>query len=337
MLMLVLTGLAWMLQIMTMLKFLISYGINLGGFLGMTVLMVPFIVSIIMPFVAFIAAIFVYNKMISSSEITVMAASGLSPRQIARPALRLGLVLVLIHLVLNIWIVPSTQAKFYDTQWEMRYGLAHLKLQESAFTQMSDGLVVYVDKVSGFDLSQLMLSDTRDKNAEMEIFAEKGKLISTTRGLSIVMTGGSLQSRGENNNLTIGTFDSFDMDMNVADRAGESVFKVRRISTYQLLKTVLAQDSAKEHKQSISEIATRILGPLNTLILVSLCMLILLRASLLRRRASVAPAMAIAAMAGVMAAFMSASNMLASLTDLGLLAMAQIILLIGLLTALFKK
>ena len=101
MLLLVLTGLAWMMQIMSMMKFLLKYGIDVASFLGLTALMIPFIASIIVPFVCFIAVIFVYNKLISDNEITVMAASGLSPRQIARPALRMGVVLTILNLILN--------------------------------------------------------------------------------------------------------------------------------------------------------------------------------------------------------------------------------------------
>ena len=102
-----------MLQIMSMMKFLLNYGVDITSFLGMTMLMIPFIVSIIIPFVTFIAIIFVYNKLISDNEITVMTASGLSPRQLARPALILALVLTVLHFMLNIWVVPKTQAMFY--------------------------------------------------------------------------------------------------------------------------------------------------------------------------------------------------------------------------------
>ena len=335
MLLLVLTGLAWMLQIMSMMKLLLNYGIELTSFFGLTILMVPFIISIIIPFVGFIAVIFVYNKLISDNEITVMAASGLAPGQIARPALILATVLTVLHLVLNLWIVPITQSNFYSTQWNLRYGLAHMKLQESAFTQLADGLVVYVDKVSGHDLSQVMLSDMRDETTPITIFAEKGKLVSTARGLSIVMTNGSLQTHG--NTMTTGTFDSFDMDLNVADKEGESSFRVRRIPTSTLVKSVLDSPSEKQHKMVLSELATRFLGPIMNLVLAALCAVILLRTSLLRRRASFAPAMAVAAMAVAMAAFMSMSNMLDSLTDFLLLALGVFVVLGGILFALFKK
>ena len=335
MLLLVLTGLAWMMQIMSMMKLLLNYGIELTSFLGLTVLMIPFIVSIIIPFVTFIAIIFVYNKLITDNEITVMAASGLSPRQIARPALVLAGVLALMHLVLNLWIVPATQAQFYSTQWNLRYGLAHLKLQESAFTELTGGLVVYVDKVSGHDLSQVMLSDMRDQSTPITIFAEKGKLVSTSRGLSIVMTNGSLQAHGDT--LTTGTFDSFDMDLNVADKEGESSFRVRRIPTLTLVKSVLDAPSEKQHQMVLTELATRFLTPIMNLILAALCTVILLRTSLLRRRASFAPALAVGAMAIAMSAFMSLSNMIDSVTDFVLLVMGIFIVLIGVLVALCKK
>ncbi len=335
MLLLVLAGLAWMMQIMSMMKFLLNYGVAVGSFIGLTVLMVPFIVSIIVPFVTFIAVIFVYNNMISNNEITVMAASGMSPGQLARPALILASVLTVIHFALNVWIVPASQADFYSTQWNLRYGLAHMKLQESAFTELSDGLVVYVDQVSGHDLAQVMLSDMRDEKSPMIIFAEKGKLVSTTRGLSIVMSNGALQAKGDA--MTTGTFDSFDMDLNVADRGGDESFRVRRVSTGALIRSVLDAPDMKRHATVLSELGTRLLSPIMNLILAALCATILLRSSLLRRRASLAPAVAVAAMAAVMAGFMAASSMLASITDFVLLAAAQGVVLVGLLIALYRK
>lgn len=334
MLLLVLTGLAWMLQIMSMMKFLLNYGIAVGSFMGLTALIIPFIVSIIIPFVTFIAVIFVYNKMISDNEITVLATSGMSPRQIAKPALKLAVILTIIHWCLNAWIVPYTQAKFYDTQWELRYGLAHMKLQESAFTELASGLVVYVDKVSGHDLSQLMLSDARGGNSMMTIFAEKGKLIATARGLSIVMGNGSLQSRAES--LTVGTFDTFDMDLNVADKT-DAYFRARRIPSLTLLRTITKYETPWEHKLALTEICNRFLGPVMNLILAALCLTILLRSSLLRRRTSFAPMIAVAAMAGAQALFMSTSNIITSMTDLAILAGAQALVLIAILLWLFKK
>ena len=336
MLLLILTGLAWMMQIMSMMKFLLAYGIKFSSFVYLTSLMIPFIISIIVPFVTFIATIFIYNKMITENEVTVMAASGLSPWQIAKPAIRLSVWITIAHLILNMWIVPTSQSLFYSTQWNLRYGLAHLKLQESAFTKLADGLVVYVDNVSGQDLNQVMLSDMRDENNQMLVFAKRGKLVSTIHGLSIVTDNGSLQVHGHNG-FTTGTFDNLDMDLNLVENDKDASFRVRRIPSWTLLKTVVSQDDLHHHKLTLVEICTRFINPWLNIILTIICTLALLKTSLLRRRASFAPAVAVLSMAAVMALYMSMSNMVTSLTDVVLLAIGVFCLLVILIGLLLKK
>jgi len=335
MLLMVLTGLAWMVQIMSMMKFLMNYGVKFTDFLGLTALMVPFIVSIIVPFATFIAILFVYNKMIGDNEVVVMASAGYSPAKLARPALIFAGVMTAMNLILNLWLVPASQAKFYDTQWNLRYGLAHLKLQEASFTDMARGLVVYVDKVSNHDLSQVMLSDTRDKKSQITIFANNGKLVTTMRGLSIVMTDGSLQATG--NGEIIGTFDTFDMDLSVSEKNNDSAFRARRMSTMELFSVKKENVSKKQYKTVMSEICNRILMPFMNIILAALCLTILLRSSLLRRRASFAPAASVVAMSCLMAGFMSASNMLTSLTSLIALGCAELTVLVVIMVLLFRK
>jgi hypothetical protein len=198
--------------------------------------------------------------------------------------------------------------------------LAHLKLQESAFTNITDGLVVYVDRVSGHDMSQVMLSDSRNKNSEMVIFAETGKLVTTPRGLSIIMENGSLQSNG--NAMITGTFTTFDMDLNVATRENSSSFRVRRISSTELLKYTGADTSAKHRKMVFGELSNRILMPFMNLILAIVCATVLLKTSLLRRRASFAPAVAVLLMAIIMTLYMTSANMLDTWRDFVMLGVA---------------
>lgn len=336
MLLLILTGLAWTMQIMSMMKFLLNYGVDFSSFIGLTALLIPFIVSIIIPFVTFIAIIYVYNKSISDSETGVMMASGLSPWQLSKPAIYFAGVLTVLNLLLNLWIVPLSQNYFYDTQWNLRYGLAHLKLQESAFTNISDGLVVYVDKVSGHDMAQVMLSDTRNQKNELVIFAETGKLVTTPRGLSIVMENGSLQARS--NTMVTGTFDTFDMDLNVATRENSSSFRVRRISSYDLIKYADDTSLLPKHKKMVmNELSNRILMPFMNLILAIVCTTILLRTSLLRRRASFSPALAVLAMAILMTLYMTSANMLLAWNDFYILACAIFGFLVLTLVVLCKK
>ena len=103
------------------------------------------------------------------------------------------------------------------------------------------------------------------------------------------------------------------------------------------LRDVLDSPTAKRHRSVLNELSTRLLDPIMNLILAALCLTILLRSSLLRRRASFAPVMAVVAMGIVMAIFMSATNMIDSITDFVILAFAQFIVLAVILGVLYKK
>ena len=337
MLLLVLTGLAWMLQILSMLRILIQHNVGMGGFLGVTLMMIPFIATLIIPFALFIAVMFVYNRLIADREITVMVGAGLSPVRIARPALAFAGVLTAIHLIFSVWIVPATQENFYQKQWEMRYGLAHLALQEASFNELADDLVVFVNKVNDKDISGLMLFDNRNSKNQMVALAEKGKLVSTARGMSIVMANGSVQSLGDS--FVIGTFDSFDMDMNISDKQVKFSFKTRRISTPQLINATNNPVGFKpsEYKLLISELANRFLMPFMDMIFVLIAALVMLKTSLLRRRISLSPLVATASMATAMGLFMTFSGIVSSFFGLAVLATIEFTV-IGVLTfILFKK
>ena len=149
------------------------------------------------------------------------------------------------------------------------------------------------------------------------------------------MSNGALQAKGNGN--TTGTFSSFDMDLNVADKGGEDGFRVRRIPTSELLMSVTNIETEKQYKMVLAELCSRFLNPFMNIILAALCTMILLKSSLLRRRASLAPAIAVAAMGITMAAFMSASNMIESLTDFFILAAVQFVVFVIIMFILSKK
>ena len=114
-------------------------------------------------------------------------------------------------------------------------------------------------------------------------------------------------------------------------------FRVRRIPTSTLLKTVLSQDNKKQHKKTLVELSSRFVSPFMNLILALVCTLILLKSSLLRRRTSFAPTIAVLSMAGIMASYMSVSNTVETVTNVGLLCVGVFCLIIILIGLLLKK
>jgi len=333
----VLCGLAWMVQILLLMKLIVKYGVNVGDFMGLSLYTIPMLVSVITPFVIFIAAMFVYNKMIANSEITVCAASGQSPLRIARPAILVGALVMLVHLVANVWLVPMTQDMFYGTQWELRYGLGHLKLREAAFNQLMTDVVIYVEQVNKKDLYGITMRDGRRAGKERIVSSEIGKLVNTPNGLTIAMGHGSLQIGG-GGGVLIGTFDGAETDMEMNDSPELRSSKARRMTTMELLGTMdnMENFTRSQKGKVYNEIASRFLTPLLDVLFVLIAAACLLESNVLRRRASYASLIAAVLMIAAEGLFMALSTAVMSQAGLLYLGAGQLALIACLLLYLRK-
>ncbi|MDR2269052.1 MAG: LptF/LptG family permease [Rickettsiales bacterium] len=334
---LVLGGLAWMVQILLLMKLIVKYGVDIAGFLGLSLHTLPLLFGIIMPFVVFIAVMSVYNRMIESSEITVCMGCGLSPRKVARPAIVIGAAVMMFHFALNLWVIPKSQDSFYNTQWELRYGLGHLKLRESAFNQMMSGVVIYVEQVSQKNLFGIVMRDGRIPNDERIISSENGRLVNTPNGLSIAMGIGGLQMGGKNGKM-IGTFDGAQMDLEMMESSDGQTLRARRLNTGDLIKTLrnLENYSIPQRAKIMTEASSRFLSPLLDLLFVLIAVFCLLKTNVLRRKASFSAAYGALAMVVVEASFMSLSSTISGINGLLYLGAGQIILICWLLWCLRK-
>ncbi|MEJ6510389.1 MAG: LptF/LptG family permease, partial [Octadecabacter sp.] len=69
---------------------LIADGQSAWMFLELTSLSLPGLIRIVLPLSAFVAAVYVTNRMSAESELTVVQATGYSPFRLARPVLYFG-------------------------------------------------------------------------------------------------------------------------------------------------------------------------------------------------------------------------------------------------------
>ena len=332
----VLGGLAWMVQILLLLKLIIRYGVAVGGFLNLSVYTIPLLASIVAPFSLFITVSFIYNKMIENSEIAICGASGLGPWKIARPAIKVGACVMMLHFALNLWVVPKSQERFNREQWNLRYGLGQMKIREGAFSQLAAKVVIFVEGARQKDISGLILRDGRGAD-ERYISSSVGKLVSAEKGLAIVMGAGGMQFSGKSSKL-VGTFDSAHMDLDVGDGEMGGSLRARAMPTGALVKSLgeLDKQTARDAAKLVSEAATRFLAPLMNLLFVLIAMAALLKTNMLRRRASYAAAMGVLAMAASETAFMSATASVQLLNGFYLIAGAIAAAIVSLLWILRK-
>ena len=189
-----LVALIWLTQSLRFVELVVNRGLSFTVFLKLTGLLIPGFVAVILPITCFVVVQFVYQRLASDRELTVMRAAGLSPLALARPALAVALVTMAAHFALNMWLVPASATSFREYQWEIRNHIAAFLLQEGVFTTVSDELVVYVRaKSADGSLRGIMVDDARDREHRATILAESGRLMDGANGPRVLLENGTRQ------------------------------------------------------------------------------------------------------------------------------------------------
>ena len=189
-----LTALIWLTQSLRFIDLVVNRGLSFLVFLRLTSLLIPSFVAVILPIATYVVIQFVYQRMTTDRELTVMRAAGLSPWALARPALAVALLATGIGFTLSIWAVPASLASFKQYQWEIRNRLAAFLLQDGVFTPLSDKLTVYVrSRDPDGSLRGILVDDARDSATHSTILAERGRLIDGPNGPRVLLLDGSRQ------------------------------------------------------------------------------------------------------------------------------------------------
>jgi lipopolysaccharide export system permease protein len=187
-----LTALIWLTQSLRFVELVVNHGLSFVVFLRLTSLLIPSFVAVILPITTFVVVQFVYQRLAGDRELTVMRAAGLSPFALARPAIAVAVLATLAGYGLNLWLVPDSLSSFRQYQWEIRNRIAAFLVQEGVFTQISDGLTVYVrSRAPDGTLQGILVDDERDEKAPSTILAERGRLLEGPNGPRVLLISGS--------------------------------------------------------------------------------------------------------------------------------------------------
>lgn len=210
-----LTCIVWLMQSLRFVDMIVNRGLSATAFVTFTILLLPMLISLIGPIALFAAAVFTYNKMINDSEIIVMRASGMSPGRIARPAILLGILLMLFGYLNSLYLVPATYREFKDMQRAIRNEISSLLLQEGVFNPVVDGITVFVRaKASNGELFGIIIHDERIKNRPVTMMAERGALVASDNGPRVLMVNGNRQEVGEKDGrLSLLYFDRYTFEL----------------------------------------------------------------------------------------------------------------------------
>jgi lipopolysaccharide export system permease protein len=189
-----LTALIWLTQSLRFVDLVVNRGLSFLVFIHLTSLLIPSFIAVILPITTYVVIQFVYQRMATDRELTVMRAAGLSPWALARPALAVALLATLVGYGLSCWAVPASLNEFKQFQWEIRNRLAAFLLQDGVFTPLSDKLTVYIrSRDQDGTLRGILVDDARDPTAHATILAQRGRLIEGPKGPRVLLLDGSRQ------------------------------------------------------------------------------------------------------------------------------------------------
>ncbi|MGZ9109161.1 MAG: LPS export ABC transporter permease LptF [Micavibrio sp.] len=183
-------------QSLRFLELIIDSGASGAAFLLLTLLALPRFFEIILPIALMAAILFVYNRMTIDSELVVMKATGASPQLLARPALILSAIIMVILLIMTSWLGPVTLSNMQHLRQVIKAQYSTLLVREGVFNPIGEGLTVFVrDRNPAGELEGLMIYDSRpEHDSPITIIAKRGVLVSTETGQQVVVYDGSRQS-----------------------------------------------------------------------------------------------------------------------------------------------
>ncbi len=232
----ILTAVIWITSALRELSLVTGKGQTFLVFLQFTALSLPALVVVIAPVAAFAAAIYTLNKFNGDSELIVMSASGVSPGQLIRPFLLLGIVSTLLVGVMTIQIMPASFRDLRDMITKIRADFLANVVKEGQFTTLEGGVTFHYRERQGDALLGIFFQDRREANQVTVYIAERGMTVEVEGKPFLVLEQGSIQrqdARAQEN--TVVTFERYGVDLSSFGQEGAVILKPRERSTAELL------------------------------------------------------------------------------------------------------
>jgi lipopolysaccharide export system permease protein len=284
-----LTALVWLSQSLRVLDVIVNQGQSAGTFVTLALLLVPGLLSLILPVALFCAIVFALNRLQADSELVVMWSAGFSRWSVAKPVLLVALGVTLAVYAVNLYFMPAGMRAFKDRVFEIRGDLVAAFLREGSFTTPADGITAYVRETepSGI-IKNIFVNDSRKPDAPETYLAERGRVMRTDEGPRLVMWNGTIHRRGRDGKIAIMNFDEYTFD--ISQLSSDSTGQVRETSE-RFLPELLAPDRHKYWdnrywKRLLAEGHSRLATPLYALLMAMLGITALLAGHITRRGAN---------------------------------------------------
>jgi lipopolysaccharide export system permease protein len=208
-----LTGLAVLTQSLSNLDLIADRGETALVFLWVTILALPQVMALLLPIAVFIACAIAANRLTSDSELTVVAAAGMSRRQRLAPFLRLGVYALLANLAINLFVQPAAYREMRRAVFEIRTDVAASFMRPGEFVSLGAGTTFYARTISDTGLMSDVFIEDGEGDAAVAYAARRGTIASAERGPVMVLESGLRSWMDDSGSLVSVSFDRVEFDL----------------------------------------------------------------------------------------------------------------------------
>jgi lipopolysaccharide export system permease protein len=192
------TLIVWMTQTLQRIEIVVEHGAGLAVFAFLSLLIIPSLLAVIIPFALFGAAVYALYRLHSDSEIAVLFAAGVSRWRLSAPILALTFAGALVTLYVNVDLMPRSYRVLKEEVAEIRADVASSILRSGEFTTFVDGFTIYIDEARpGSQFTGLLVNDYRDPDDLKTYMAEQAILRETNNGPMLFLRNGNVQRYSE--------------------------------------------------------------------------------------------------------------------------------------------
>jgi lipopolysaccharide export system permease protein len=268
---LVFTGIIWLTQALALIDRVIASNQSALVFLEFSALILPRVLTMVLPLSAFAAAIYAVNRLYLESELFVIMAAGRSYARMLVPFLVFGMIVAGLVGVLTLYLVPVSATRLADRIASFRTQITNSFVSEGEFIHPVSGVTIFVrDASRSGEMEGLFLHDQRDAENPATYVARRALVLDDGAAARLVMFDGIVQTTDTGDgSFSAVRFDQFTYELGdlVKDRAARRR-SAREYFLPDLLDPTAAMLTGRENRSGdfISEGHSQLVLPLLALI-----------------------------------------------------------------------
>ena len=242
----------WVLQAVNFLDFIVEDGHGFLVYFNYTVLSFPKILSRTYPFAIFLSITYILLKYENNNELIIFWNFGINKIKFINFFIKFSFVFVLINLVLNSIILPTSQDKARSFIRTSDLDFFESILKPKKFIDIIQGLTIYFDtKDKNGELKKLFLKNNSGINSFQVTYAQTGRIeLRDNRKVLVLYNGKSIKSN--DGQISVLNFEKTDYNIAALNSKTTTTQKTQENSTKELLECFFILQEIKTKEKNIN-------------------------------------------------------------------------------------